>query len=734
MARATRSTTTHENDKPDTSPPASRKGASKKRKRTSNPDNDDSLPTKHARTDSTEDTSPDVLNRGQERKQGELPSSGDVPIQSSDAANILDVLESVDTQGLLDRVFPLSTDPGEPTSGPSSSSSTTTMLSLRSLLKNSALYPLKTLRAAVKQLHPISSHPRFRPSETAAQQLRFCNLATSLLDQASQNNAPVPLDVETIITDVEVQSEAPSPASTHAPSAGVRPHKYALVQRLPTGDWWTSASSDAPTADGASKDLKSLHTAKAELVSIFPSTSGTQLAHKGTLGDYVVKRAPGVPPLKPPQARRVSCGKFLDYGPYASFAPSFDQEGVEVGRVAMGEVIFYQQMKRRLRSLAKGKRRAFLGLAEPRAGDVVEDGSTSNSPPTAGPSTKDDDLSKDLESLLSPEEVRNIKSALRSLEMEQAVDELLQRNAKALERLEELQLERLRSQGGGSSVVEVGSEEWDIAQGITDSLAILASLRPRPSNGDPEHAPLIPPASVLHKLQRTLPLAATEGWYGTLPEGRTTAYRDDTTVHVRASSVASKTTPAPATPAPKATTAAAPPYTPYPYTGTYQSQYRGYGTYPPPTQSSSYYPSLAYNALASQTAAGTHYPNAQYAATAQTQYYGSWYTSSGRSTPQPAPAATSYASYYAGAAAQQPQAQRAVANTVVSSTKQPVPAYQPPPWTGATAAPATGYAPPLPPHMRAAVGAASAPGTPSPTTPTAAPQYGAYYGGYAAPR
>ena len=93
MARATRSSTTHEKDKPSASPPASRKGAPKKRKRTSNADNDDSLPAKHPRTDSKDDASPEPEDRGEESNQGELPSSGDVPIQSSDAADILDVLE-----------------------------------------------------------------------------------------------------------------------------------------------------------------------------------------------------------------------------------------------------------------------------------------------------------------------------------------------------------------------------------------------------------------------------------------------------------------------------------------------------------------------------------------------------------------------------------------------------------------------------------------------------------------
>lgn len=319
------------------------------------------------------------------------------------------------------------------------------------------------MQAAIKHLHPISSHPRFRPSETTSQQLRFCDLANSLLDQASRNNAPVFLGADSIIADTAAEEHTTSPSSTHDPAAGVRPRKYALVQHLPNGDWWSSTSSEVLTADGQNRDLKTLHTGKAELVSIFPSPSGQALAHKGTLGDYVVQRRPNQ--YRPPQPRRVSCGKFLDYGPYASFAPYFDQDGVEVGRIGMGEVIFYQEMKRRLRSLAKGKRRAFLAANSVTSEDVVmEDAASSIEQSAVGPSQSDDSITKGLESLLAPEQVSSIKMALGSLEMEQAVDELLRRNTKALQRLEELQLQRLRAQGGGSSVVEVGSEEWDVGE------------------------------------------------------------------------------------------------------------------------------------------------------------------------------------------------------------------------------------------------------------------------------
>ncbi|KAI0651514.1 hypothetical protein C8Q79DRAFT_933785 [Trametes meyenii] len=748
MARATRSSASAaaaaEKDKPTDSPPTSRKGAPKKRKRTSNTDNGDSPPTKHARTNSKDGGSPELEPKNEE-KNIDPASSGDVPILSSDAANILQVLELVDTQGLLDRVFPLPTDSGEVGSSGASSSSSTSMLSFRALLKNPSQHPLSVLCAAVKHLYPISSHPRSRPSKPAAQQLRFCNLATSLLEQASRNNAPVPLHGESLIADGEIGDLEDATAHSQASTSGLRPRKYALVQHLPTGDWWSSVNSASPAADGQEKDLQSLSTGKADLVAIFPSTSGSDAAPKGTLGDYVTKRPPGSMHYRPPPPRRVSCGKFLYYGPYASFAPCFDQDGVEVGRNAMGEVIFDQEMKRRLRALAKGKRRAFLGATEGHAKDVAMQDATNDN--VAGPSDVATDLAKGIESLLPAEEVEAIKASLGTLEMEQAVDELLQKNAKALRRLEELQHSRWREQGEGSSIVEVGSEEWDVAQGIIDSLTLLASLRPRRSNSDSDESPLVPPPSILHKLQRTLPIDAAAGWYGTLPEGHTAAFRDDTTVHVRASATKSAAATAatmPATPTPKATAPAATTpaptaYSPYPYAGAYQgSQYRGgYGTYTPTQGSSSYYPNYAATAPA-QAGASAHYPNAQYATSGQAGYtYSQWYgyqnqagaaAASGRATPQPA--ATGYSGYYpAGGQQPQQQQQRAVANTVAAKPYQP-PTGTTTTWNGAAAAGTGGYvAPTLPPHMRAAVGPAT-PGTP----PPAAGGYAGYYGGYQAPR
>ncbi|KAH9945633.1 hypothetical protein B0H21DRAFT_694088, partial [Amylocystis lapponica] len=568
-----------------------------------------------------------------------------------------------------------------------------------------------------------------------------------LLDQASFHSSPVSLDVDSIIPALITSAEdtkLPLP-----PPTSVRKRKYALMQHLPTGNWWTSVNSDAAPLPADAHELTNLPTAHAEFVAVLPSAS-TSSVPQGTLAAYAGRRtAPTVVPTMP-GPRQISCGRFLDYGPYASFAPCFDQDGVEVGRNALGEVIWYEDEKRRLKERAKGKQRATSGPRD-EGGDVVMSAEASDSANAGTQSRrkqekmKDPDVSAALEGLLSPEDVAAVKSALGTLELEIAVQELLDRNARALARLEELQLMRLGKDDGGTSKVEHGSEEWDVAQGIMDSLTLLTSLRPRSSSDD--SPPLIPPASVLQKLHRTLPVEATQGWYGTLPEGRITALRDDTTINVKSGvpiPVAAATPAATVAPVAKAVAPVSTPYTLYPYPNYPGAQYRGgYGTYTP-GQANTFYQN--HPPQAGQSSTAPHYPNQQYAAAGQHQYqYSSWYnyqtpaaqsaagSSSGRATPQPAagsPLASNYASFFAQQAPQpQPQPQRAVANTVLAATGGK--AYQ-----GQGAWGGQGYAAPtLPPHMRTAMGGASTPGTPPPpTTPIAGSSYPpqGYYSGYQA--
>jgi len=135
MARATRSSTNLE--KSDASAPP--RHSTKKRKRLSNTDNDDHPSPKLPRTDVQAEPS--------------VPTAADSHLDDSDATSILDILEaylslfisafrvythtfrSADSQGLLDRVFPL------PSHAPIQGS-----FSLRVLLKQPSQHPLWVLR------------------------------------------------------------------------------------------------------------------------------------------------------------------------------------------------------------------------------------------------------------------------------------------------------------------------------------------------------------------------------------------------------------------------------------------------------------------------------------------------------------------------------------------------------------------------------------------------------------
>lgn len=520
------------------------------------------------------------------------------------------------------------------------------------------------------------------------------------------------------------------------------------MQRLPFATWWSSLSSDLVPSD--SKPLKDLFTANAELVAIFPSASAPAPAEPDlaesspvTLASYVPKKPPGYK-SKLPGPRRVSCGAFLDYGPYASFAPVFEQDGVEVGRSVMGELFSrWEDRKKRWSD-------EHTTITHEPQDEALE------SPQSNGidESDKNDVLvdEESLEGLFSTEQITLLKQALGSLELEAAVHELLERNAKALKRLEELQNTRL-TKPGEFSLVEEASEEWDtgqshcfffstsaqlytLAQGIFDSLCLLTSLRPRSSTS--ENAPLIPSPSTLHKLQRTLPIAPSQGWQGTLPTEQTTALRDDSTLYIKSTATAIPAapsappahTPTPTQPAPpQASTPATAAATAQAYAGYYATPYRtGYQF--KPGQPTPYYPNAYAQTTAQAQATSQYYQGQPYGAAGQQQYaYSSWYQyspqtqpnasagGSRKGTPQPsaataatpAPATpstipTSYAGFF-GATTQTP-GQRAVANTVAAATPGGKP-YQPTPggtWAAPVGTGATGYvASNLPPHMRAAV-------------------------------
>lgn len=381
MARATRSTTsTHQQQQ--------RQDQQRKRKRSDDQYEENYLATKHLRTDD------DTLNDNIHQEHG---------------LQILTVLELEDNQGLLDRVFDSH--------------------SLRSLLSNPS--SLSIIRDAVHNLFPISSLPRARPSAAAEQQLRFCNLALSLLDPISTST---PLHIQSIL----LSQHSLPPSSTR---------KYALLQHLPAGDYWSSL--DAPPSSQSNISLKDLPTGHAELVAILPSSLNANLDTPQTLASLCSKPLGHKKSL--PLQRRLTTGSFLDYGTYASFAPSFDHDCQLVGRRQLGEVLYRQEQTRV--ETAGARRESLQGR-----GDIqeVEEDLAVISEPLKGVDT-------DLNALLPREEVDAIKAAMNSLELENSIQQLLERNRLALNRLEELQTLRLTE---GSNSAEEGSEEWETGSSL----------------------------------------------------------------------------------------------------------------------------------------------------------------------------------------------------------------------------------------------------------------------------
>lgn len=274
-------------------------------------------------------------------------------------------------------------------------------------------------------------------------------------------------DLESILPLTGIKEEADDskpliPSTADSPSPVARKRKYALMQKLPTGDYWTSLNSDA-TVD--SKELKDLPIGYAELVAILPSIAPCfSSLSTPTLGSYKPKK-PLAPRPKLPQPRQVSCGAFLDYGPFTSFAPSFDQAGVEIGRAQLGEVVWGKQDRKRARKAVVEQH--------------IEDDNGDIEMLDVGGSTERSIVSVEeaLTGLFPKEQIEVVKSTVASLELEETVQELLERNRRALGRLEELQIARLASEGGGTSEVNVGSEEWD-----TGKLFLLFSVETRLSS------------------------------------------------------------------------------------------------------------------------------------------------------------------------------------------------------------------------------------------------------------
>ncbi|CAK5265016.1 unnamed protein product [Mycena citricolor] len=584
------------------------------------------------------------------------------PISSEEAGKILDVLQHIDSQGLLDRVYPLDS------TSPSSTSSNT--YSLRTLLSNSQDYSLATLKTAVQNLLPISIQPRVPPPPTAAQQQRFCDLAFSLLDQASFR--PVSLEEQSLLPEEQ-------PGESSAKPVGTTSKQYALLQHLPGGDYWSSLANDGV-------DPRDLATGHAELVALFPAPVDTTTP-VAKLGAYVNIRNNVPSRVRKPGIKVATSGAFLDYGPYGSFAPVWVQEGREIGMRQTAEV--YAQRAQRYREKLLARQR-IAGTTQPNLVETTEKEGVGNRT-TPEEEADDDDMPTveeqkeeqptasnavdEMEDILSSDQIASLKSLLSDLELENQVQELLVRNRRALQRLGQLQVDRLREGRTAESLSE-GDEELELGN----------------SSESQSESDIIPPPKTLHRLMQTLPRIESHGWRGTLPD-RTpgpipAALHDDSTVKVR-----------PGVPAVAPAPAAVPQYSGYYPTQAGAAPYRYNGTaYTPaayaatpngvrtPVQGQHYYPSQATTVPYGYPAGSGWYGNYVPAQPQQTASYSSFFGGAtmmtGTPTGTPAPAG------------------KAVANTVLGKSVYANYGQGQFAYAGAAGTQAT---PVLPSHLRSAV-------------------------------
>jgi hypothetical protein len=357
----------------------------------------------------------------------------------------------------MDRIFSLQIDPPAQTT-------------LRSLLQESGKHPLRTIRGAVNQLLPSSSQPRALLATGASNQQRFVDFAHGLLNQIAARGA------NTISSkrDTVVASDEERDADILLPFEE-RKRKYALVQRLPSGDWWSSATIPREGSVGLNRvSAKQLVTKQSELVSIVPSQPipADELPLFSTLKPLPVTK-PKDDSKKPVTlpTRTLPAPKLLDYGVFCSFAPYFDSEGTEVGTNEIHCLVHESLQRRkaralRLQMLEKQKRLSQVEASTHKPAvdssigpaDVNESAVASleideemraidEEPQPSLESTTSifptDETIQNLQKIMHPDETEIFKQALESLRAEFGVSELLEQTDIALDNLVRLRRNRI---------------------------------------------------------------------------------------------------------------------------------------------------------------------------------------------------------------------------------------------------------------------------------------------------
>lgn len=323
------------------------------------------------------------------------------------------------------------------------------------------------------------------------EQQRFVELSDNLLDQAlTRSGFSKSMDVVLQARD----EQAPEL------DADERKRLYALVQRLPSGDWWSSATIPRGGGVGITRaEASALSTKQAELAMVVPSLPllPSEVPTLGTLKPPVLKIAkdPGWQATYLPQ-RKLHAPKLLDWGLYMTFAPSYDATDCELGPGAVFQTTYESIVRRKARAARKqleekmrrneeAERREHMPAvdscdvemsvgADPAENDLMdlavrakaEKEEPENVISIAGEEVTGKHFSaheavRQLHGFFSPDEAEALKEAFQQLELELGISELLHYIIISLQSLVDMQRERL---GAGVELEPDGLEhqtgEW----------------------------------------------------------------------------------------------------------------------------------------------------------------------------------------------------------------------------------------------------------------------------------
>lgn len=155
--------------------------------------------------------------------------------------------------------------------------------------------------------------------------------------------------------------------------------------------------------------------------------------------------------------RHLGTGSYLDYGPYASFAPSFDSEGAEVGQCGLGEILSRKLERKKV----KDARRKLIAKLQADQDKEYKPFKKESSNAIEEEEEKGFMIQELLSSIFPDQRDSDFKDILRNLQIEEGISQLLEKNAYAMERLNFLQSSRLRD---GFTPVKEDTEEWRLGR------------------------------------------------------------------------------------------------------------------------------------------------------------------------------------------------------------------------------------------------------------------------------